>query len=161
MFLISSCSHLCPIHWSQVLRREGGCSWSSADMWCSNYIWVINNVNVWLILEVWWYNKILSNNQPFWCWNQNILEYLGQYCSTTWLLMPWLLASPGHQQPWYLSQYHGYWWPGDPRSQGTCNNFVGKNGSCSSTGKDFNYLRYLWVDCWEMAKNAIYVSRSI
>ena len=42
MFLVSSCSCLCPIHWSQVLSREWRCSWSSADRRCSNYIWVIN-----------------------------------------------------------------------------------------------------------------------
>ena len=43
MFLVSSCSCFCPIHWSQVLRREWKCSWSSADRQCSNYIWVITN----------------------------------------------------------------------------------------------------------------------
>ena len=31
------------IHWSQWLSREWRCSWSSADRWCSNYIWVIND----------------------------------------------------------------------------------------------------------------------
>ena len=43
MFLISSCSCLCPTHWSQVLSREWRWSWCSADRRCSNYIWVINN----------------------------------------------------------------------------------------------------------------------
>ena len=43
MFIVSSCSCLCPIHWSQVLSWELRCSWSSADSRCSNYIWVINN----------------------------------------------------------------------------------------------------------------------
>ena len=28
-------------------------------------------------------------------------EYAGRTKSIPWLLMPWLLASPGHQQPWY------------------------------------------------------------
>ena len=28
-------------------------------------------------------------------------SYLGLTTSTSWLLMPWLLTSPGHQQPWY------------------------------------------------------------
>ena len=42
MFLVSFCSCLCLIHWSQVLSWEWRCSWSSADRWCSNYIWVIN-----------------------------------------------------------------------------------------------------------------------
>ena len=32
----------CPIYWSQVLSQEWRCSWSSADRWCSNYIWVIS-----------------------------------------------------------------------------------------------------------------------
>ena len=43
MFLVSSCSCLCPIHWSQMLSWEWRCSWSSADRWCSNYNWMINN----------------------------------------------------------------------------------------------------------------------
>ena len=28
-------------------------------------------------------------------------SYLGLIRSISWLLMPWLLTSPGHQQPWY------------------------------------------------------------
>ena len=28
-------------------------------------------------------------------------SYLGLTMPISWLLMPWLLASPGHQQPWY------------------------------------------------------------
>ena len=43
MIFTSSCSYLCPIHWSQVLSREWRCSWSSAVRRCSNCIWVINN----------------------------------------------------------------------------------------------------------------------
>ena len=43
MFLVSSRTCLCTIHWTQVLNREWRCSWSSADRRCSNYIWVINN----------------------------------------------------------------------------------------------------------------------
>ena len=42
MFLISSYSCLCPIHWSQVLSQEWICSWSSTDLQCSNCMWVIN-----------------------------------------------------------------------------------------------------------------------
>ena len=41
--LVSSCRRHCPIHWSQVLGREWRWSWSSADMRCYNFIWVINN----------------------------------------------------------------------------------------------------------------------
>ena len=38
MFLVSSWSCPCPIHWSQWR-----CSWSSADRWCSNYFSMIND----------------------------------------------------------------------------------------------------------------------
>ena len=43
VFLVSACICLCAIYCSQVLSREGRCSWSSADRRCFNYIWVINN----------------------------------------------------------------------------------------------------------------------
>ena len=43
MIVVSSCSCLWPILWSQELNWEWRCSWSSADRRCSNYIWVINN----------------------------------------------------------------------------------------------------------------------
>ena len=42
-----------------------------------------------------------------WCWMVNLTlnvrgpRYLGLTRSLSWLLMPWLLTSPGHQQPWY------------------------------------------------------------
>ena len=44
MFLVSSCSCLCPIYWSHVLSWEWRCSLSSAARRCSNYIWVNNNL---------------------------------------------------------------------------------------------------------------------
>ena len=44
MCLVSACSCLCEIYWSQVLSGEWRCSWSSADRQCSNYNWVINNI---------------------------------------------------------------------------------------------------------------------
>ena len=44
MFLISACSCLNAIYWSQVLSGEWRCSWSSANRRCSNYILVINNL---------------------------------------------------------------------------------------------------------------------
>ena len=43
MFFVLSCNCLCAIYWSLVLSREWRCSCSSADKWCSNYIWVVNN----------------------------------------------------------------------------------------------------------------------
>ena len=48
--------------------------------------------------------------------------------SILWLLMPWLLMSPGHQQPWYWLHRIG--------------------GSWSSMEKDFNYLRHFNVEIW-------------
>ena len=44
MLLVSYCSCLYPIRWSQVLSWEWRCSWSSADRRCSNYVLVINNL---------------------------------------------------------------------------------------------------------------------
>ena len=67
MFLILSCSCLCPIHWSQVLSREWRCSWSNAGRRCSNYIWVINNLIAYkgdLILEIWQYMSSPSFQWP-------------------------------------------------------------------------------------------------
>ena len=86
MFLVSPCSCLCPIHWSQALSREWRCSWSSADRRCSNYIWVINNFIAYygaLILEVLWY---LPKN-PFrscmccWVWS---FDYIGTELMEAW-----------------------------------------------------------------------------
>ena len=42
MLLVSFCSCLWPIHWSQVLSRKWRYSWSSADRRCPDYIWVNN-----------------------------------------------------------------------------------------------------------------------
>ena len=48
MIIVSSCSCLCPIHWSQVLSRERRCSWSNADRRCFNYISVIH-----ILIDCW------------------------------------------------------------------------------------------------------------
>ena len=48
--------------------------------------------------------------------------------SISWLLMPWLLASPGHQQPWYSLYKLGRSW--------------------SYTRKDFNYQFHINVEEW-------------
>ena len=55
-------------------------------------------------------------------------SYLGLTRSVSWLLMPWLLTSPGHQQPWF--------W--------LCR--IGK--FLSYLRKDFNYLRSINVEKW-------------
>ena len=55
-------------------------------------------------------------------------SYLGLTRSISWLLMPWLLTSPGHQQPWY---------------------WLCRIGSfLSYLRKDFNYLRRINVEKW-------------
>ena len=71
------------------------------------------------------------------------LEYSRRYRSIPWLLMPWLLPSPGHQQPWY--------W------------LCRINGSLSSTKKDFNKLCHLidkqwWEMCLCLHVSSMYVS---
>ena len=58
--------------------------------------------------------------------------YLGLTRSVSWLLMPWLLSSPGHQQPWY--------W------------LCGIGRSLSYLRKDFNYL------CHIIASDKLYKS---
>ena len=55
-----------------------------------------------------------------------------QIVNKSWLLMPWLLVSPGHQQPWY--------WLCD----------VGR--SLSYSRKDFNCLHRLILDGWSNHK---------
>ena len=63
MILVSTCSCLCPSHWSQVLSREWRCSWSSADRRCSNYIWVIDNFITFYGAS---YIRDLTVVQPLW-----------------------------------------------------------------------------------------------
>ena len=86
IFLVSSCSCLCPIHWSQVLCRERRCSWSSADRRCSNYIWAINHfiayrgapyirgftvlqIATYLVLEIRWPLRIGDAETSFIFWH--------------------------------------------------------------------------------------------
>ena len=55
-------------------------------------------------------------------------SYLGLTRSISWLLMPWLLPSPGHQKPWYWLCRIG--------------------GFLSYLRKDFKYLRRINVEKW-------------
>ena len=60
MFLVLSCSCICPIQWSQVISREWRCSWrapTGAAPTTSEWSTVLLSVKVRLILEVWryWY----------------------------------------------------------------------------------------------------------
>ena len=56
------------------------------------------------------------------------LSYLGLTRSISWLLMPWLLTSPGHQQPWYWLSRIGLF--------------------LSYLRNDFNYLCRINVEKW-------------
>ena len=63
MFFILSCSCLCPIHSSLVLRQEWRCSWSSAYRRCSNYIWVCRRCSnyIWVCRRCSNYNWVINN----------------------------------------------------------------------------------------------------
>ena len=90
------------------------------------------------------YLKILSaNSLPFYS-GLNVLtlnmqkpSYLGLTRSISWLLMPWLLTSPGHQQPWYCL-YRIY-------------------RSFSYLRKDFKYLCQINVEEWHKMQIYVYV----
>ena len=72
-----------------------------------------------------WFRKLPG---PVLTLNVQGLSYLGLTRSISWLQMPWLLMSPGHQQPWYwlcrISRFMSY------------------------LRKDFNYLRRINVEKW-------------
>ena len=59
-------------------------------------------------------------------------SYLGLTRSISWLLMPWLLTLPGHQQPWYWLYR-------------ICRSF-------SFLGKDFKYMCQINVEEWQNCK---------
>ena len=44
---------------------------------------------------------LVPNNNKLLSINMQRANYLSLNWSISWLLMPWLLASPGHQPPWY------------------------------------------------------------
>ena len=74
MFLVSSCSGLCAIYWSQLLSGESRCSWSSANRRCTNYIRVINNfiaykgVTYIKYLMVGCHDVVTLSNSLTWCY---------------------------------------------------------------------------------------------
>ena len=61
-------------------------------------------------------------------------SYLGLTSSISWLLMPWLLTSPGHQHPWYWLCRIGW--------------------SLAYLRKN---LKYLGMPMWRYAKNCNYM----
>ena len=58
MIIVSSCSCLCPTHWSQVFSREWRCSWGDAST-TSEGSTILLPSKVWLILETWQYIWLL------------------------------------------------------------------------------------------------------
>ena len=121
-------------HMSSLAKMMACCQaiiWTNVDSTSLRH-WVINHNDTWidtndnLIQE-----NMVENNACKWHQSEIDeneltpvvlkLEYSAINRSMPWLLMPWLLASPGHQQPWYW-QY---------RIKAT------------STRKDFSYLCYL------------------
>ena len=64
-------------------------------------------------------------------------SYSGLTRSISWLLMPWLLTSPGHQQPWYWIYR-------------ICRSF-------SYLRKDFKYLCQTNVEKWHKMQMYVYV----
>ena len=79
---------------------------------------------------IWEGSGMVQNWQPVIILTLNMRgpSYLGLTRSISWLLMPWLLTSPGHQQPWYwlcrIGRFLYY------------------------LGKDFNYLCHINVEKW-------------
>ena len=54
------------------------------------------------IMSWYWHrNKTTLELHNFLTCNVRGPSYLGLAWSISWLLIPWLLTSPGHQQPWY------------------------------------------------------------
>ena len=85
-------------------------------------------------------NVSVVHRNNFWNLTLNVRgpSYLGLNRSISWLLMPWLLASPGHQQSWYwLCKIRKSW---------------------SYTRKDFNYLRHVSVEEWHKMQILVYFS---
>ena len=74
--LVKQINHLSPIQYHRLLRNLD----RKAHLFHT------------LILKILYLSLTLNMQGP---------SYLGLTRSKSWLLMPWLLVSPGHQQPWY------------------------------------------------------------
>ena len=76
---------------------------SKLDIFNSKFLW---SSKIWSFLWTKW-TKIASEisrnlvTRRVLTLNMRGPSYLGLTRSISWLLMPWLLTSPGHQQPWY------------------------------------------------------------
>ena len=66
-----------------------------------NFSFITSNKS---LSDPWYVNLVmfnLGNTRYILTLNVRGPSYLGLTRSISWLLMPWLLTSPGHQQPWY------------------------------------------------------------
>ena len=86
----------------------------SINQWCfifdstlGNTLLSNSNQNTIIFIQENWFENIATKWWPF-CFGPIVLTlnvqgpcYLGLTRSISWLLMTWLLTSPGHQQQWY------------------------------------------------------------
>ena len=120
MSLVSSCSCLSTIYWSQVLSREWRCSWSSADRRCSNYVWMVNifiayqGATYIINLTV---NSLQANDAIWWHRSGSTLAYLMACCLTApshylnqhWLVIKGLLwHTHGSYKPGKVIEFQAY-----------------------------------------------------
>ena len=70
-------------------------------------LWDVEQVHCGIVRLIYYPNPLVINAMLSSCaikiltLNVRGPSYLGLTRSISWLLMPWLLTSPGHQQPWY------------------------------------------------------------
>ena len=98
-------------------------------VWPVDYFIVIQWIQSEYMLKTHQMPKLTLNGRgPIW---------LGLTRSISWLLMPWLLVSPGHQQPWYWLYRIGR--------------------SLSYSRRNFNYLCLISVEEWHKMQIYVYV----
>ena len=103
----------------------------SGTTWCnelSNYDFIIGGEGYMTNRFIFSISKILLGPDGWLPLNVRGPSYLGLTRSISWLLMPWLLTSPGHQQPWYWLCRIGRF--------------------LSYLRKDFNYLSHINLEKW-------------
>ena len=110
MFLVSSCSCLCPIHWSQVENKDvvGAAPTGDAPT-ASEWSTISLPTKVLLILEVWRYIKSAWNTSSWWesgVRTEMEVESVGGWCSSLCLVVYGDLVS------WEI--YFSRVWSGQP-----------------------------------------------
>ena len=116
-------SHAMTCTWHHCIERQtvyGNCGGILVSKTVHDTIWHSpeNKLLIcFVLLTIVWPGLTLNVRGP---------SYLGLTRSISWLLMPWLLTSPEHQQPWYwlcrIGRFLSYLW------------------------KNFNYLRRINVE---------------